>query len=151
MRIAPAIVLADEVRLRLENLARGRSTPVRIAQRSRIVLLAGNGLQNKQIALQMKVAPRMAALWRKRFLALGADGLLKDTSRPGRTPSISALTVTEVIEKTTQSKPANATHWSRSTMAREAGISESSVGRIWRSHGLKPHRVTSFKVSNDLP
>jgi len=57
--------------------------------------------------------------------------------------------VTQIIEKTTQSKPANATHWSRSTMAREAGVSESSVGRIWRSHGLKPHRVTSFKVSND--
>jgi len=149
MRVAPAIVLSDEIRLRLEKLARGRSTSVRIAQRSRIVLLAGKGLENKQIALQMKVAPRMAALWRKRFLALGVDGLLKDASRPGRTPSISAQTVTQVIEKTTLSKPANATHWSRSTMAREAGISESSVGRIWRSHGLKPHRVTSFKVSND--
>jgi len=149
MRVAPAIVLSDEIRLRLEKLARGRSTSVRIAQRSRIVLLAGKGLENKQIALQMKVAPRMAALWRKRFLALGVDGLLKDASRPGRTPSISAQTVTQVIEKTTLSKPANATHWSRSTMAREAGISESSVGRIWRSHGLKPHRVTSFKISND--
>ena len=69
MRVAPAIVLSDEIRLRLEKLARGRSTSVRIAQRSRIVLLAGKGLENKQIALQMKVAPRMAALWRKRFLA----------------------------------------------------------------------------------
>jgi transposase len=149
MRVAPAIVLSDEVRLRLQKLARGRATVVRIAQRSRIILLAGEGLQNKQIAKQMKVAPRMAALWRERFLALGVDGLLKDASRPGRTPSIAALTVTQVIDKTTQSKPRNATQWSRSTMAREAGISASSVGRIWRSHGLKPHRVTSFKVSND--
>ena len=91
----------------------------------------------------------MVALWRKRFLTLGVDGLLRDASRPGRTPSITTQTVTQIIEKTTQSKPANATHWSRSTMAREAGVSESSVGRIWRSHGLKPHRVTSFKVSND--
>ena len=149
MRVAPAIVLSDEIRLRLEKLARGRSTPVRVAQRSRIVLLAGKGLQNKKIAMQMNIAPRMASLWRERFLALGVDGLLKDASRPGRTPSISTQTITQVIEKTTQSKPANATQWSRSTMAQEAGISESSVGRIWRSHGLKPHRVMSFKVSND--
>lgn len=149
MRVAPAIVLSDEVRLRQEKLARGRSTPVRIMQRSRILLLANEGLQNKQIAMQMKVAPRMAALWRDRFLALGVEELLKDASRPGRTPSISPQIVTEVIEKTTQSKPANATQWSRSTMARVAGISESSVGRIWRSHGLKPHRISSVKVSND--
>jgi len=79
----------------------------------------------------------------------GRRGLLRDASRPGRAPSITTQTVTQIIEKTAQSKPANATHWSRSTMAREAGVSESSVGRIWRSHGLKPHRVTSFKVSND--
>src|SRR5208282_6043047 len=149
MRVAAAIALSVETRLRLEKLARGRSTPVRIVQRSRIVLLAGDGLQNKQIAERMEVAPRMVALWRTRFLTLGVDGLLRDASRPGRTPSISTQTVTRIIEKTTQSKPANATHWSRSTMAREAGISESSVGRIWRSHGLKPHRVASFKVSND--
>ena len=149
MRIAPAIVLTDEIWLQLEKLARGRSTPVRMAQRSRIVLLAGDSLQNKQIARQMKVAPRMAALWRERFLALGVAGLLKDASRPWRTPSISAQTVTRVIEKTTRSKPVKATHWSRSTMAREAGISGSSVGRIWRSHGLKPHWIASFKVSND--
>ena len=150
MLVAPAIVLSDEVRLRLQKLARGRATAVRIAQRSRIVLLAGEGLQNKQIARQMKVAPHMAALWRQRFLALGVDGLLKDEGRPGRTPSIAALTVTQVIEKTTLSKPVNATQWSRSTMALEAGISASSVGRIWRSHGLKPHRVTSFKSATIL-
>ena len=149
MRVASAIALSEETRLRLEKLARGRSTPVRIVQRSRIVLLAGDGLQNKQIAERMEVAPRMVALWRNRFLTLGVDGLLRDASRPGRTPSISTQTVTQIIEKTTRSKPTNATHWSRSTMAREAGISESSVGRIWRSHGLKPHRVASFKVSND--
>src|SRR6266568_3368480 len=149
MGVAPAVVLSDEIRLQLEKLARGRSTPVRVAQRSRLVLFAGKGLQNKQIAMQMKVAPRMAALWRERFLALGVDGLLKDASRPGRTPSISTQTITQVIEKMTQRKPANATQWSRSRMAQEAGISESSVGRIWRSHGLKPHRVMSFKVSND--
>jgi transposase len=128
---------------------RGRSTPVRVAQRSGIVLLAADGLQNKQIAAQMGVTPRMVALWRGRFIALGIDGLLKDAPRPGRTPAISATIVSEVIAKTTQSTPANATHWSRSTMARAMSISDSTVGRIWRANGLKPHRVDTFKVSND--
>src|ERR1039458_270540 len=125
MRVASAIAFSDEARLRLEKLARGRSTPVRILQRSRIVLLAGDGLQNKQIAERMEIAPRMVGLWRNRFLTRVADGGVRDASRPGRTPSISTQTVTQIIEKPTQSKPANATHWSRSTMAREAGISES--------------------------
>jgi transposase len=149
MRVASAIALPIEIRRQLEKQMRGRSTPVRVAQRSRIVLLAADGLQNKQIAAKMGVAPRMAALWRGRFTALGIDGLLKDAPRPGRTPKISAATVSEVIAKTTQSTPANATHWSRSTMARAMNISDSTVGRIWRANGLKPHRVDTFKVSND--
>lgn len=149
MRVASAIALPIETRRQLEKQMRGRSTPVRVAQRSRIVLLAAYGKQNKQIAAQMGVTPRMAALWRGRFIALGVDGLLKDAPRPGRTPAISAAIVSEVIAKTTQSTPANATHWSRSTMAREMSISDSTVGRIWRANGLKPHRVDTFKVSND--
>jgi transposase len=149
MRVASAIALPIEIRRQLEKQMRGRSTPVRVAQRSRIVLLAADGLQNKQIAAKMGVAPRMAALWRGRFTALGIDGLLKDAPRPGRTPKISAATVSEVTAKTTQSTPANATHWSRSTMARAMNISDSTVGRIWRANGLKPYRVDTFKVSND--
>jgi transposase len=149
MRVAPAIELSFETRLELEKLSRRRTTAVRLAQRSRIVLLAASGMQNKQIAQQLKVAPRMAALWRGRFLEMGVAGLMKDAPRPGRTPAILADRVAEVIAKTTQSKPAGATHWSRSRMAHETGISDSSIGRIWRTHGLKPHRIESFKVSND--
>jgi transposase len=149
MRIASAIALPKETRRQLEKQMRGRSTPVRVALRSRIVLLAADGLQNKQIAAQMRVTPRMVALWRGRFISLGVDGLLKDAPRPGRTPLISATIVSEVIAKTTQSTPVNATHWSRSTMARAMSISDSTVGRIWRANGLKPHRVDTFKVSND--
>ena len=149
MRIASAIALPIETRRQLEKQMRGRSTPVRVALRSRIVLLAADGLQNKQIAAQMRVTPRMVALWRGRFISLGVDGLLKDAPRPGRTPLISATIVSEVIAKTTQSTPVNATHWSRSTMARAMSISDSTVGRIWRANGLKPHRVDTFKVSND--
>ena len=75
--MAAAIALSDETRLRLEKLARRGSTPVRIVRRSRIILLAGDGLRNKQIAERMEVAPRMVALWRDRFLTLGVEGLLR--------------------------------------------------------------------------
>ena len=82
MRIAQPIVLKEDVRRKLEQQARGRSTAARVVVRSRIVLLAADGLQNKQIAVSLKVAPRMAALWRGRFLELGVEGLLKDAPRP---------------------------------------------------------------------
>jgi transposase len=125
------------------------SVASRVLMRSRIVLLAAGGLQNLEIAEQMQIAPRIVNRWRECFLKLGMPGLLKDAPRPGRTPSIPAAVIAQVIEKTTQSSPVNATHGSRSTMAREMGISDSTVGRIWRANGLKPHRVDSFKISND--
>lgn len=149
MRIAAPISLDEATRKQLRQQARGRSIPVRVALRSRIVLLAADGLQNLQIAAELKISVRMVALWRKRFLSLGIRGLLKDAPRPGRTPSISSSVVEQVIVKTTQTAPANATHWSTRLMAREVGISEASVRRIWRAHGLKPHRVESFKISRD--
>src|SRR6266704_5248331 len=146
MRVAQPIVLSEDVRRKLEQQSRGRSTQARVVLRSRIVLLAAEGLQNKQIAATLNVAPRMVALWRGRFIEHGIECLLKDAPRAGRTPSISRA---RLIEKTTQSTPRNATHWSTRTMAREMGISKASVSRIWRANGLKPHRVESFKVSND--
>ena len=146
MRVAPPIILNEETRRKLEQQSRGRSTQARVVLRSRIILLAADGFQNKHIAATVNVAPRMAALWRVRFIEQGVEGLLKDAPRPGRTPSISR---TSLIEKTTQSTPATATQWSTRTMAREMGISKASVSRIWRANGLKPHRVESFKVSND--
>lgn len=149
MRVARPIVLDETTHKELQRLARRRSVPVRVALRSRIVLLAADGLQNLQIAAELKISVRMAALWRKRFLSLGIEGLLKDAPRPGRTPSIPASTVEEVVRKTTLTTPLHATHWSTRTMAREMGISEASVRRIWRAHGLKPHRVESFKISRD--
>ena len=149
MRVAAAIELSSEARAELQKYVRRRTTPVRVAERCRIVLLAAEGFQNKQIAAELGVAPRMAALWRGRFPAQGVAGLMQDAPRPGRKPKIVAETIAEVVARTTQSKPANATHWSRSSMARQMGISESSVGRIWHAHGLKPHRMESFKISND--
>src|ERR1035438_4453717 len=149
MRVAQPIVLEADIRRRLEQQSRGRWTAARVVLRSRIVLLAADGLQNKQIAAALNVAPRMVTLWRGRFLKQGVAGLLKDAPRPGRTPSITTEVTATLIAKTTQSIPANATHWSTRTMAREMGVSKASVSRIWRANGLKPHRVESFKISND--
>ena len=149
MRVARPIVLEADVRRKLEQQARGRSTAARVVQRSRIVLLAADGFQNKQIAATLKVAPRMVTLWRRRFLAQGVAGLLKDAPRPGRAPTITTEVAATLIRKTTQSTPAHATQWSTRAMAKEMSISKASVSRIWRANGLKPHRVESFKVSSD--
>jgi transposase len=97
----------------------------------------------------MKITPKKVSRWRSRFLTLGMAGLERDASRPGRTPRITASLARRVVRMTTQQKPANAPHWSTRSMARAVGISEASVRRIWRSHGLKPHRVENFKISND--
>jgi len=113
------------------------------------VLLAAEGLENKQIARRMRVTPEKAARWRDRFLAGGIVALEKDAPRPGRTRTITNRRVKKVVEMTLHQKPARATHWSTRTMAAAAGISEASVRRIWRAHGLKPHQVRAFKLSRD--
>jgi transposase len=149
MRIAPQVVLTIDQRTKLETYARGRRMPARLVLRAKIVLLAAEGKQDIEIARLLSIVPRTAARWRSRFLRDGVAGLEHDAPRPGRTPSISPELVRRVITKTTKEKPPHATHWSTRTMAAAAGISEASVRRIWHSHGLKPHRVETFKLSND--
>jgi transposase len=149
MRIAPAITLSSEQHAALEQWARSRSLPARVVERARILLLAAEGQQDKQIAATLKITPKKVSRWRRRFLTLGLAGLQRDASRPGRSPKITASFVRRVVNLTTRQKPPNATHWSTRSMARAVGISEASVRRIWHSHGLKPHRVESFKISHD--
>lgn len=149
MRVAAPVILTDEQRSQLLAYSRGRKTPARLVVRSRIVLLAAEGKQDVEIARLLSVVPRSAARWRARFLRAGIAGLQQDAPRGGRPPAISADTVALVVSKTTQEKPPQATHWSTRSMAAATGISEASVRRIWRAHGLKPHRVRSFKLSND--
>jgi transposase len=149
MRVAPAVELTDEQRKALEQWARGRSLPARQVERARIVLLSAAGLQDLEIAAELRISNQKAARWRKRFLQSGLQGLEKDAPRPGRTPSIPAATVQQVVRMTTQEKPYNALQWSTRSMAAAVGISEKSVRRIWHAHGLKPHLMTTFKVSKD--
>src|SRR5580658_1169510 len=149
MRVAPRVDLSSEDRAALEQQAPGWSLPARLVERSRIVLRAADGLQDREIAAELGITPEKAARWRKRFLQGGIEALAKDAPRPGRGRTIKDRKVASIVKLTTSSKPANATHWSTRSMAEKAGVSEATVRRIWRAHGLKPHLSRSFKVSND--
>ena len=149
MRAAVAIELEAKTRQELKRLSGSRSTSVRLAERSRIVLLAAQGMSNIEIAEELGITRQKVGRWRDRYDQSGLAGIEKDAPRPGRKKQIPAKTLTKVIKLTTQERPENATHWSRRLMAERMNISESTVGRIWRSHGLKPHRLNGFKLSND--
>lgn len=149
MRVAVPIVLEPAERQGLKRLSGSRSTSVRLAERAKIVLLAAEGHENGEIAEMLGISRQKVGRWRNRYHELGLTGIEKDAPRPGRKKAISKRTVNKVVKLTTQEKPANATHWSRRLMAQRVNISESAVGRIWQAHGLKPHRVATFKLSND--
>ncbi len=149
MRVARPIELNPEQRTVLERHSRARSMPARLVERARIVLRAADGLQDRQIAAELNITPEKAARWRNRFLEGGWTALQKDAPRPGGPRTITDRQIAEVVEKTTQEKPDNATHWSTRTMAIAVGLSEASIRRIWHAHGLKPHLVRTFKLSKD--
>lgn len=150
MRVARPVLLADAQRGQLRSIANSKTASVRFAQRAKIILLAGDGLQDKQIAARVGVRRQAVALWRGRFLDRGVDGIAKDAPRGGRRRTArSAAKVGAIIRRTTQTTPPDATHWSTNAMAKAEGVSASTVGRVWREHGIKPHRVKSFKLSND--
>ena len=146
LRVAPTIVLTDEEESELSRLARSKRTSVRLAQRAQIVLLAAQGLQNKDIAEQLGIGRVQVARGRERYLQLGLQGIERDLPR-GAPPV--KVDVAKLVKLTTQTKPEAATHWSTRTMAAELGVSASTVMRHWQAHGLKPHIVRGFKVSRD--
>jgi transposase len=149
MRIAAKVELSEAQRKQLKTWATGRRIPVRLAERAKMILLAAQGKTDKEIGAELAIWRGTVARWRTRFIAHGVTGIERDETRPGRKPQISARKVKSVVALTTQQRPDNATHWSTRSMAAVAGISEASVRRIWHAHGLKPHRLESFKVSND--
>lgn len=149
MRIAPKIELTDTERAALLKWSRGRSTPSRLVLRAKIVLAAAEGLMNQTIAAKVGTSKKTVSLWRTRFTEQRLAGIEQDAPRPGRKTSIPAETTVKIVTMTTTEKPANATHWSTRSMAQEVGVSKATVQRIWFAHGLKPHLVKGFKVSND--
>jgi len=140
--------VTDEEREVLERWSRRPKSPHSIAQRSRIVLLAADGLTNNAVAERVGVHQATVVKWRKRFLERGLDGL-SDEPRPGAPRKISDADVEAVIVRTLEDKPTDATHWSTRDLAKKVGMSASSVGRIWQAFGLKPWQTDTFKLSED--
>jgi transposase len=143
------ISISSADRERLKGLVRNRNTPQKVVWRARIVLLASDGQAAEAIAAVVGKSLLTVRRWRRRYVAKGVDGLLKDATRPSRVKPLSPEKIKQVVHMTLHEKPPKATHWSGRSMAAAAGISYSSVQRIWRAHGLKPHLVKTFKVSRD--
>lgn len=149
MKTAARIELTSEERRTLARWSRGRSTPARLVLRAQIVLRAADGTQNKDIAVELKTSRKTVGLWRERFARSRLAGIEKDAPRPGRTPTLGVDVARDIVRKTTQEKPAAATHWSTRMMASVSGVSHATVHRIWQANQLKPHLIETFKVSND--
>jgi transposase len=141
-------VSADD-RERLIRLARDRNTPQKVVWRARIVLLAGEGMGAVDVGRAVGVSVLTVRRWRRRYRDMGVEGLLKDGSRPPRRKPLSAAAINKVVDMTLHAKPPAATHWSVRSMAKASGLSPSSVQRIWKAHGLKPHLTRTFKLSRD--
>ena len=147
-RRAPEVRLSEGQRRALVALTSRRTTAQALAMRARIVLACAAGAANKRVAADLGVDQRTVGKWRRRFIAGGVDGL-HDEPKPGVPRRITDDQVEAVIVRTLESRPREATHWSSRLMAKESGLSTSSVQRIWRAFGLQPHRSETFKLSSD--
>jgi transposase len=150
-RPKPPLVLSEDERETLVRWSRRAKSSQALALRCRIVLGcadAGGLRSNQDVAAQLGIWPQTVTKWRKRFLDRRLAGLV-DEPRPGAPRTISDEQVEDVIVKTLEATPADATHWSRASMAAESGLSKSTIGRVWKAFGLKPHLVDTFKLSTD--
>jgi transposase len=145
---AVPIELTAGEREQLESWSRRHTSAQALALRSRIVLTAAEGLTNTEVAARLGVKRSTAAKWRTRFAQARLDGLT-DEPRPGQPRTITDAQVEEVIVKTLETAPKDATHWSTRSMAREVGLTQSAVHRIWKAFGLQPHRQDAWKLSKD--
>jgi len=141
--------ISEDERALLERWANAQKTPQSVALRARIVLLTATGESNSQIARRLGVSRPTVILWRSRFAEGGAQALTETKPGRGRKPTISAAKIKAIVQATTQTTPPGQTHWSCRSMAKAHGVSPATVQRIWDAHGLKPHRVRTFKLSND--
>ena len=141
------LTLTDEERETLQRWSRRAKSSQALAQRCRIVLGCAAGKSNQEVAAEVGVWPQTVGKWRRRFVEDRLDGLA-DEPRPGAPRTIIDEQVEQVLVATLERQPADATHWSRASMAAESGLSKSTVGRIWKAFGLKPHLVDTFKISN---
>ena len=143
------IQLREEDRQKLIRLVRAGSTAQKVVLRARIILLAEEGVNKKQIAERLGTSRPTVYLWLERYKQGGVDALLRDAPRPGRKPKLSEQKERAIVEATLHSAPEGATHWSVRTMAKAQGVSRMTVHRVWKRYNLKPHLVRTFKLSND--
>ena len=150
MRSGISLTVDSSDRLRLERLVRNRGTAQKHVWRAAIILLSMDGLGTHEIMRQTGKSKTCVWRWQERFMEEGLDGLLRDKTRPSRIAPLSPDDLVErVVALTLANPPVEATHWTAAMMAAQTGISESAVRRIWRCHGLQPHRYRLFKLSND--
>lgn len=149
MRTGISITVGPEDRVRLEGIVRDRNAPQKHVWRAAIILLSADGAGTTEIMRRTGKSKTCVWRWQERFMEEGFEGLLRDKTRPSRIPPLGAEVAERVVALTLSDPPAEATHWTAAMMAAETGISESAVRRIWRSHGLQPHRYRQFKLSND--
>jgi hypothetical protein len=148
-RHASPVKLNETDRLELDRWVCAHRTPQQVAQRCQIVLAASRGLQDKEIAEELEINVKTAALWRNRFCAEGSDCLWEVAEGRGRKSRLTSDDIKRIVDATLQTKPAGATHWSCRSMAKAQGVSKATVNRIWQSHQIKPHRTQGFKLSRD--
>ena len=149
MRTGISIILTSSDRLRLEAVARNRNTAQKHVWRAAIVLLSADGIGTTEIMRRTGTSKTCVWRWQERFMHEGVDGLLRDKTRPSRIKPLGPDIAERVVHLTLTDPPGEATHWTAVMMAKESGISASAVRRIWRAHGLQPHRYRQFKLSND--
>jgi transposase len=149
MRTGISIDVSPATRVRLDAIVADRNSPQKHVWRARIVLLTADGAGTAEIMRAAGVGKTAVWRWQERFMEEGVDGLLRDKTRPSRIAPLGPEIADRVVALTLGDPPGETTHWTAEAMAKLAGVSVSSVQRIWRSHGLQPHRMRQFKLSND--
>src|SRR5215204_6866858 len=149
MRSGIAVEVTAADRDRLHAIVANRNSPQKHVWRAAIVLATADGLGTSAVMRRTGKSKTAVWRWQVRFAAEGVDGLLRDKTRPPRVPPLGQEVIDQVVALTASEPPHEATHWTGAAMAKAAGVSVSSVQRIWRAHGLAPHRVRRFKLSND--
>src|ERR1700729_1924856 len=147
--IAVKVTATVQEQKELERWVRAQGTPQGVVQRARIVLATLAGINSKEIGRQLRVSQPTIRKWQRRFTQGGLESLTQIAPGRGRKPRYRAAKVAAIVRTTQKQKPAGQTHWSRRTLAAVAGVSASTVHRIWDAHGLAPHRVKTFKLSRD--
>jgi transposase len=149
MRAGKSVTVSSAEARRLKALVKDRNAPQKNVWRAKIVLLTADGVGTNEIMRQTGKSKTCVWRWQERFMEEGFEGLLRDKTRPPRIKPLGPEASERVVALTLGEPPGETTHWTGALMAKAAGLSVSSVHRIWRAHGLQPHRVRQFKFSND--